>query len=64
MQKVWNGSSRVCLRMLQIIRENDKLFGVYPSEPDPQKQQNAGNIEQIIETIRKNWVQSGRLSVI
>ena len=64
MQKVWSGGSHVCLRMLQIIIENDKLFGVYPSEPDPQKQQNAGNIEQIIETIRKNWVQSGRLSVI
>ena len=64
MQKVWSGGSHVCLRMLQIIIENDKLFGVYPSEPDPQKQQNAGNIEQIIEKIRKNWVQSGRLSVI
>ena len=64
MQKVWNGSSRVCLRMLKIIRENDKLFGVYPSEPDLQKQQNARNIEKIVEKIRKNWVQSGRLSVV
>ena len=62
MQQVWNGDSHLCLKMLQLIGENDKLFGVYPKKLGFQKQ-TARNVEKIVEKIRKNWMESARLAV-
>ena len=64
MNRLWNGNSYLCEKMLQVIRENESLFGIYPSDFELEKKQSTNDVERMVEKIRVDWINSVRLSVI
>lgn len=64
MDKLWNENSYLCGEMLQVIRANEPLFGLYSDDFDSQLEQTPKDIEGMIEKIRDGWMRSARLSVV